>query len=1333
MDALNRMEEMRFVGMEFFGNRPDDTHDASLDQVNQCEVLVGIVGQRYGSGITEAEYRRARALGLPCFVYFKRQDASHPADSDNDPASAARLAAFKQDLLRGHTVKEFTSPDELAASATADLHNWVAARWISLERQTPAGGSAPAPPPDADRTNILRLLERIEQDWIEGVLEASLHHKAWLELGLDWREDAVEHPWDRIVVAPNRPIKTLSAEDSITGVFDSAQHTLLVLGEPGAGKTTTVLELARDLIARARASAHEPAPVVLALSTWRGAQRDFTDWLIAELGLRYQVPKRVARSWLEAGRLVLVLDGLDEVPLDRRAACVDSINAFEHAHHPPGLAVTCRVAEYDALAGKLRLRAAICLQPLTPAQIERYFAAAGAGLEHLRLAMRDDAGLRELARSPLMLSVMAMAWRDAPAVAVRDEDGCTIEERRRQLFDAYVQAAMNRRGKTTSGYSVEQTVTWLTWLACRMKENGHTLFAVEQLQPRWLDGAWRQFGYFMATRLLGTVGLALPFLFFKIPLVDKFMVAGLSVALGAFIGAVDFGFAHHGWGGRRRASLRFWTLFFSNLVLITGWLIINTTGRYDSFSLTYLVMAGFAFCAPLDVRALDIKPTGSMQWSWRQALERGMFGAMLVILIVTVMFAFRFGTSVADAGGRDSFRLFGDGHYLSGLAVTSALVGFGWMRLRPPRNTRNVALAITLALIGGHIGAVIGSRNSPDWNWESLVYPFIPAILFGVFGGFASTMIDPARPRHAGAWFWLRVPVLAFLVVGLVMMVPGLVGLYTFWAEMKRGAQFTQFAWGAVGLGAGCGLVAFFRFGGFNGAQHFFLRWQLTRSGALPPKAETFFNHAAQLALMQKVGLGFRFVHALLLEHLAVTKGGATMRGATQTGEESSYRESQPTVERPRWRRAKIAFRIAALLGFAAGLSLLLFVITASLGALGRSVQFRGRWDHEGFYIGALILAFWLAIPVLILSARWVWSRSWHWLVGGYVALSLALAYLVADDPAIRRPVTQEAVAPAFPGAEKSYDVLMRYGYNHPATKNFNRPRLNFYAGPEYPKTSWPAFVNKHRTEIETNWSTLAPVRAWIDELNAFDRIADLGKQVGWHVGISEQVVRAYLDHVKAIASLQALDGQGDAALATLLPLVEFGGKLELSSRSVYHFNMARRLQRQAVWVAGFVLDTAAVSPAGRAAFARALVERGGGPGGARHMYVVRYAEVVDAAPSFGRAVSVWHGYGSDVLRGPLDVVGPFVFNRRASLNRYGELFADLQEFAAQREGVRANQRAAEFLAESRRPFKNIGGSWLNRQIFSRLHLDLNERMIKFYWELEDLRTALHARLTKPQ
>ncbi len=1336
MEALNRMEEMRFVGMEFFGNRPDDTHDASIDQVNVCELFVAIIGHRYGSGITEAEYRRARELGLPCFVYFKHGDTARPELTDGDPALAAKLAAFKQDLLRGHTVKDFTRPEELSANATADLHNWVAARWISVEREAPVEARPPPAAPDADRTNVLRLLERIEQDWIQGVLEASLHHKAWLELGLDWREDAVEHPWDRIVVAPNRPIKTLSTEDSITGVFDSAQNTLLVLGEPGAGKTTTVLELARDLTARARASAHEPAPVVLALSTWRGAQKDFADWLIAELGLRYQVPKRVARSWLDNGRLVLVLDGLDEVALDRRAACVEAINAFEQAHHPPGLAVTCRVAEYDALTVKLRLRAAICLQPLTPAQIERYFAAAGAGLDHLRLAMRDDAGLRELARSPLMLSVMAMAWRDAPAMAVRDQSETPIEERRRQLFDAYVQAAMSRRGKTTGGYTVEQTVKWLTWLACRMKENGHTLFAVEQLQPGWLDGARRQFGYFLTTRLLGTIGLALPFLFLKIPVVAKVMVAGVSLALGGFMGAVDFGFARDGWGGRRRASLRFWTLFIAMLILVAGWVASNAGSKSIQFSIIYLVMAGFAFCVPLDVRALDIKPTGSMQWSWRLALDRAGVGWVVVSFIVTAVVLSRFSEKVSQGGWTAGFNQLGGAAYFCGLALAAGLIAIGWRRLRPRRNVLNVALAIALILLGGQIGGVIGgaigSHPSSEWSWQLLLAPFTPAILFGVFCGFASTLIDPARPQQAGAWFWLRVPVLAFLVIGFVMLIPGLIGLYTVWAELQQSGQLAKSVWAAVGVGAACGLVAFFRFGGFNGAQHFFLRWQLSRSGNLPPKAESFFNHAAQLALLQKVGLGYRFVHALLLEHLAVTKGGAAARGAAQTLEESALLPGRCANERPRLRKVGSALRSIALTGLVSGLGLTLFVMAASLFAHWRSGKSKGAWDHDGFYVGVFMLMFWLAIPVLLLSARWLWSRSWRWLGGGYLALALALAYLAADDPVIRRPISPETVAPAFPGAEKSYEVLMRYGVRHPAAKKFKFPGFKIVASPEYPK-AWRDGLIQHRAEIETNWSTLAPVREWITELNAFDRIGDLSKTLSDVEVVSWSPVRSYRQHAAAIASLQAIAGQGDAALATLLPLLEVGCKLETSSRHRFNFDSARLMQNQAVATAQFVLDTTSVSAAARARFAAALVGRSGGPAGARHLFVMRHAEIVDAMPSFGRAVLVWNEIGFDALRRPLDLVGPFVFNRRATLNSFGDLFADLEEFAANREAKKAEERTAEFLAEgSRRLFKNIGASWLNPQVVAQIALRNNERLIRIYWALEDRRTALHTRLIAP-
>ena len=67
--AIHRLHETKFVGMEYFGSRDDTPCDVSLAEVDRSQVYVGVFGGRYGSGITEAEYRRALDIGLPCFIY----------------------------------------------------------------------------------------------------------------------------------------------------------------------------------------------------------------------------------------------------------------------------------------------------------------------------------------------------------------------------------------------------------------------------------------------------------------------------------------------------------------------------------------------------------------------------------------------------------------------------------------------------------------------------------------------------------------------------------------------------------------------------------------------------------------------------------------------------------------------------------------------------------------------------------------------------------------------------------------------------------------------------------------------------------------------------------------------------------------------------------------------------------------------------------------------------------------------------------------------------------------------------------------------------------------
>lgn len=862
LDALQRMEEMRFVGMEFFGNRPDNTHDASIDQVDACDVLLGIIGFRHGSGITEAEYRRARARGLPCFIYFKRETAGGP--TDEDPAGAARLAAFKAELLRSHTVKEFSHPEELAANATADLHNWVASRWVVLD--PPADTPAPrAATPGPDHVNLRRLLERVEHDWIQGVLEASLHHRAWLELGLVWRDHAVEHPWERIVVAPDRPIGSLPRADSIAAIYATAHHTLLVLGEPGAGKTTTLLELARDLIARARRAVEEPPPVVLALTTWE--RGPLADWIVAELGLRYQVPKRIARDWVEGSRLALLLDGLDEVPVARREACVHAINTFAREHPPPGLAVTCRVAEYDALATKLRLRAAICLQPLPPEQVDRHLAAGGAALAALRQTLREDAGLRELARTPLMLSVMMLAWHGAETRAADAAPATDLESRRQQVFDAYVHAALHRRGKAAGDGVVAQLPAVLRWLAQRMQQHGQTLFVFEQLQPGWL-GSRRLAFYFLTTRLAAAVALAVPFAAWQRTTADTALILALGAFLGTVLGTLDLRLATRS-RTKHQATIRFVAIAAFLVGTAAAWIaffVLRDIGRaaYYSSGLGYLLAAGVAFCVSTDVRELDVKPAASVHWSWRRSLQLSRLAVSIGVGFFVVFYLASLVVALF-AGDAASFlrQSLGDGSFALGGAVAAVLVAVGWWRLRPERTPVNVAFAAALIVEGSLVGIALVTPVA----WFGPTITLIPATVLAVFGGFTATMVDPSRQRPGGAWFWLRVPLQFAAVVGGLALIPVAIAVGGSFKPTGEWVQRVLFM--ALIFPGLCALAAFIRSGGFNGLQHALLRWLLARSGELPRNAPALFEKAAQLALLQKVGFGYRFVHALLLEHFA--------------------------------------------------------------------------------------------------------------------------------------------------------------------------------------------------------------------------------------------------------------------------------------------------------------------------------------------------------------------------------------------------------------------------------------------------------------------------------
>jgi tetratricopeptide (TPR) repeat protein len=167
-DAIHRLREAKFIGMEHFGSRAETANDASLEEVDRSNVYVGIFGHRYGSGITEAEYRRARERGLPCFIYL-----AEGVKRTEDP----QLAPLVEDLRANHITKEFTNPDNLAALVTADLHRWLFEDFLGSRLNAAVEGAY-------SRSEAKALLEEIQDlDELDPELRAKLGEAGILVTG----------------------------------------------------------------------------------------------------------------------------------------------------------------------------------------------------------------------------------------------------------------------------------------------------------------------------------------------------------------------------------------------------------------------------------------------------------------------------------------------------------------------------------------------------------------------------------------------------------------------------------------------------------------------------------------------------------------------------------------------------------------------------------------------------------------------------------------------------------------------------------------------------------------------------------------------------------------------------------------------------------------------------------------------------------------------------------------------------------------------------------------------------------------------------------------------
>ena len=109
------------------------------------------------------------------------------------------------------------------------------------------------------------LRQKVANFWIGGVYEQSIRSFSLLDLGLDVRPDLVEQPFgDSVQLQSDRREIRLSKLETI---YDESNGSLLIIGEPGAGKTTALLALAKVLLERDRDDVQQSVPIIFDLSS----------------------------------------------------------------------------------------------------------------------------------------------------------------------------------------------------------------------------------------------------------------------------------------------------------------------------------------------------------------------------------------------------------------------------------------------------------------------------------------------------------------------------------------------------------------------------------------------------------------------------------------------------------------------------------------------------------------------------------------------------------------------------------------------------------------------------------------------------------------------------------------------------------------------------------------------------------------------------------------------------------------------------------------------------------------------------------------------------------
>ncbi|MCC5621825.1 NACHT domain-containing NTPase, partial [Nostoc sp. CHAB 5715] len=286
----------------------------------------------------------------------------------------------------------------------------------------------------------------------------------------------------------DEPPQKLGSGTKIINIFDQMgnERTLLILGEPGSGKTTILAELTKELSERAKTDNNLPIPVILNLSSWKESQ-SIDKWIVKRLTEFYKVPKDKGRLLVSNQELLLLIDGFDEIKSEYQNFCVEELLNFINKNEEIKIVICSRTGiKREELLEKLTSRIAVRLQFLSEEEAYGYLDKEDSVPTDFKDSIKKEDELRKIIIVPLFLYLIIDIYKSKKSQdTVFSLEGGT-EKIRNKIFYKYIEKELNK-WKGTRNHPKEKVENWLIWLAKQMNQESLEAFLIEKLQPKWLS------------------------------------------------------------------------------------------------------------------------------------------------------------------------------------------------------------------------------------------------------------------------------------------------------------------------------------------------------------------------------------------------------------------------------------------------------------------------------------------------------------------------------------------------------------------------------------------------------------------------------------------------------------------------------------------------------------------------------------------------------------------------------------------------------------------------------------------------------------------------------